>query len=78
MTASKFMLVSVLSLCCSIAFAQDGADMLQKRQEAFALERQQAREKLASSQEKARKDQAAASTSNQNASAQQVEVKPAS
>ncbi|MBX8538857.1 hypothetical protein K5D51_04565 [Pseudomonas cichorii] len=78
MTTRKFILTSFLALCCTTAFAQDGADMIQKRQEAFALERQQARESLAKAQERAEKSQAAASASRENAKPREMDEKPAS
>ncbi|MBX8548230.1 hypothetical protein K5D68_01250 [Pseudomonas cichorii] len=78
MTTKKFILASFLALCCTTAFAQDGADMIQKRQEAFALERQQARESLAKAQERAEKSQAAASASRENAKPREMDEKPAS
>ncbi|MBX8493759.1 hypothetical protein [Pseudomonas cichorii] len=78
MTTKKIILASFLTLCCATAFAQDGADMIQKRQEAFALERQQARENLAKAQEKTEKNQAAASASRENAKPQDMDEKPAS
>ncbi|WP_080265821.1 hypothetical protein [Pseudomonas syringae] len=56
-------LASFLSLCCCAAFAQDGADMLQKRQDARALERQQAREKLTESHDKKQNEKSAVTSS---------------
>ncbi|WP_095068535.1 hypothetical protein [Pseudomonas sp. Irchel 3A18] len=78
MTITKCILASFFGLCCATAFAQDGADMIQKRQEAFALERQQARENLAKAQEKTEKNQAAASASKPNTQPQETDEKPAS
>ncbi|RMQ47737.1 hypothetical protein ALQ04_04170 [Pseudomonas cichorii] len=78
MTTTKFFLVSFFALCCATVFAQDGADMIQKRQEAFALERQQAREALVKVQDKVEKSQTAASAANPNAKPQDINEKPAS
>ncbi|KPL62077.1 hypothetical protein AO065_06430 [Pseudomonas viridiflava] len=80
MTLSRtatLMLVLVLGLCSVQAFAQDGAEMLQKRQEAFALERQQARESLAKSREKAEQQRATETASGQNMQNRDIE-KPSS
>lgn len=73
MTLNKLALIAALTLTSATAFAADGADMLQKRQQAWTLERQQAREQLAE-QQKARTEQAA---SNDQSAAQKAE-KPAS
>ncbi|WP_454239246.1 hypothetical protein [Pseudomonas viridiflava] len=51
--------------------------MLQKRQEAFALERQQARESLAKSREKAEQQRATETASGQNMQNRDIE-KPSS
>ncbi|MCF5707314.1 hypothetical protein GIV19_08425 [Pseudomonas syringae] len=81
MTLSKtatFLLASVIGLCSVPALAQDGAEMIQKRQEAFALERQQARESLAKSTEKAEPQRAAETASSQDASNLKQVEKPSS
>ncbi|KMY00323.1 hypothetical protein V476_03865 [Pseudomonas syringae KCTC 12500] len=69
-------LASFLSLCCCAAFAQDGADMLQKRQEARALERQQAREKLAGSEDKKHNEKSAVTSSVKHKDLSKAEEKP--
>ncbi|SHM99217.1 hypothetical protein SAMN05216593_105236 [Pseudomonas asturiensis] len=81
MTFSKtatLMLVSALGLFNASAFAQDGAEMLQKRQQTFALERQQARENLANAREKAVQQRAAETASSQDAQNLKHTEKPSS
>ncbi|WP_116895396.1 hypothetical protein [Pseudomonas syringae] len=76
MKTPTLVLASFLSLCCCAAFAQDGADMLQKRQETRTLERQQAREKLAGSEDKKHNEKSAVTSSVKHKDVSKAEEKP--
>lgn len=76
MKRPTLVLASFLSLCCCAAFAQDGADMLQKRQETRTLERQQAREKLAGSEDKKHNEKSAVTSSVKHKDLSKAEEKP--
>ncbi|POD33071.1 hypothetical protein BKM14_12605 [Pseudomonas syringae pv. syringae] len=76
MKTPTLVLASFLSLCCCAAFAQDGADILQKRQETRTLERQQAREKLAGSEDKKHNEKSAVTSSVKHKDLSKAEEKP--
>ena len=76
MNTQKLLLASFLGVFCCAAVAQDGADRLQQRQEVRAIERQQAREKVALSLDKKQNDKSSVNSSAKSKDVSQAEGTP--